>query len=166
LGTLWQTIQAWLFPVWEDELGELDDRHREFVAVCEICEPRKHLAAYRWVGNPPSAGPPKDRLALCKAFIAKAVWDLFTPTTSALIDAVRHRPTLRRLCGWETLGRTPESPITRPAGSYFLPRRRRIASPPRTGSDSVAATAAKATRARAARAFLAGMSGLLMVGSS
>jgi hypothetical protein len=70
----------------EDELGELDDRHREFSAICKICEPRKHLAAYRWVGNPPSAGPPKDRLALCKAFIDKAVWDF--PTTSALIDAV------------------------------------------------------------------------------
>ena len=26
----------------------------------------------RWIGN---GCPPKDRLALCKAFIAKAVWD-------------------------------------------------------------------------------------------
>jgi hypothetical protein len=41
-----------------------------------------------------------SRLALCKAFIAKAVWDL--PTTRDLLDAVRHRPTLRRLCSWET----------------------------------------------------------------
>ena len=53
----------------------------------EICQPRTHLAAYRWVGN---GCPPKDRLALCKAFIAKAVWDL--PTTRDLIDAVGHRP--------------------------------------------------------------------------
>ena len=102
LGTLWHSIQAWLFPALEDELGELDDRHRQFVAVCELCNPREHLAAYRWVGN---GCPPKDRLALCKAFIAKAVWDF--PTTSALIDAVRHRPTLRRLCGWETIGEIP-----------------------------------------------------------
>ncbi|HUT59410.1 MAG TPA: M55 family metallopeptidase [Phycisphaerae bacterium] len=98
LGNLWQSIQAWLFPMLEDELGELDEKHREFVAVCETCAPRAHLAAYRWVGN---GCPPKDRLALCKAFIAKAVWDF--PTTSALIDAARHRPTLRRLCGWEML---------------------------------------------------------------
>ena len=61
----------------KDELGELDDQHREFVAVCEFCAPREHLAAYRWVGN---GCPPKDRLALCKAFIAKAVWDF--PTTT------------------------------------------------------------------------------------
>ena len=26
---------------------------------------------------------------------------------NCLIDAVRHRPALRRLCGWETLGEVP-----------------------------------------------------------
>jgi len=60
LGKLWHTIQAWLLPVLEDELGQLDHQHREFVAVCEIGAPREHLAAYRWVGN---GCPPKDRLA-------------------------------------------------------------------------------------------------------
>ena len=122
LGNLWHSIQAWLLPVLEDELGELDDRHREFVTVCEMCSPRKHLAAYRWVGN---GCPPKDRLALCKAFIAKAVWDF--PTTRDLIDAVRHRPTLRRLCGWETLGEIPgESTFSRAFAAFAedqLPQR-------------------------------------------
>ena len=33
LGNLWTSIQIWLFPVLEDEVGELDDRHREFVAL-------------------------------------------------------------------------------------------------------------------------------------
>jgi len=109
LGNLWHSIQAWLFPMLEDELGELDDQHREFIAVCETCAPYAHLAAYRWVGN---GCPPKDRLALCKAFIAKAVWDF--PTTRDLIDALRHRPTLRRLCGWETFGDIPgESTFSR-----------------------------------------------------
>ena len=59
LGNLWHTIQAWLFPVLEDELGELDVQHREFVAVCEFCASREHMAAYRWVGNGWIAqGPP------------------------------------------------------------------------------------------------------------
>ncbi len=102
LGGLWNTIQAWLFPMIEDELGELDEKHREFVAVCEICAPQTCLSAYRWIGN---GCPPKSRLALFKAFVAKAIWDF--PTTRDLIDAVRHRPTLRRLCGWETLGAVP-----------------------------------------------------------
>jgi len=56
-GNLWHTIQAWLLPALEDELGELDDQHREFVTLCEACKPREHLNAYRWVGNgcPPKA---------------------------------------------------------------------------------------------------------------
>ena len=102
LGELWGTIQKWLFPMLEDELGELDDKHKEFVAVCETCAPGAHMTPYRWIGN---GCPPKSRLALFKAFVAKAVWDF--PTTRALIDAVRQRPTLRRLCGWETLGQVP-----------------------------------------------------------
>jgi hypothetical protein len=122
LGNLWNSIQTWLFPVLEDELGELDDRHREFVAICEICQPRTHLAAYRWVGN---GCPPKNRLALCKAFIAKAVWDF--PTTRDLIDAVGHRPTLRRLCGWETISDIPgESTFSRAFAAFAedqLPQR-------------------------------------------
>ena len=75
---------------------------KQFVAVCELCAPQKHLSAYRWIGN---GCPPSDRLALCKAFIAKAVWDF--ATTRDLIDAIRHRPALRRLCGWESLGEVP-----------------------------------------------------------
>jgi len=65
----------------------------------------RHASTWRLTGGSATAGSPKDRLALCKAFIAKAVWDF--PTTRDLIDAVRHRPTLRRLCGWETLGEIP-----------------------------------------------------------
>ena len=40
LGVLWNSIQTWLFPMLEDELGELDEKHREFVAICETCSPR------------------------------------------------------------------------------------------------------------------------------
>ena len=122
LGELWDTIQKWLFPLLEDELGELDDRHKEFVAVCETCAPGAHMAPYRWIGN---GCPPKSRLALFKAFVAKAVWD--SPTTRALIDAIRHRPTLRRLCGWETLGDVPsESTFSRAFAGFAedeLPQR-------------------------------------------
>ena len=109
LGSLWNSIQAWLFPTLEDELGELDEKHREFVSICELCSPQAYVESYRWVGN---GCPPASRLALCKAFIAKAVWNF--PTTRDLIDAVRHRPTLRRLCGWETLKKVPsESTFSR-----------------------------------------------------
>jgi hypothetical protein len=102
MGHLWNSIQSWLFPVLEDEIGVLDEKHRQFVAVCELCAPQDYMGAYRWCGN---GCPPSDRLALCKAYIAKAVWDF--ATTRNLIDAIRHRPALRRLCGWETLGEVP-----------------------------------------------------------
>jgi hypothetical protein len=60
LGSLWNSIQAWLFPTLEDELGELD-----------------------------------------------------------VIDTVRHRPTLRRLCNWETLKKVPSESTFSRAFSIF-----------------------------------------------
>ena len=102
IGQLWNSIQSWLLPMLEDEIGALDEKHRQFVAVCELCAPQDHMTGYRWCGN---GCPPHDRLALCKAYIAKAVWDF--ATTRDLIDAIRHRPALRRLCGWESLGEVP-----------------------------------------------------------
>ena len=155
LGELWSTIQKWLFPLLEDELGELDDKHKEFVAVCETCAPRAHMTPYRWIGN---GCPPKSRLALFKAFVAKAVWDF--PTTRALIDAIRHRPTLRRLCGWETLGEVPsEATFSRAFAGFAqddLPQRIHEAMMRRRYGDKIAghvsrdATAVHA-RERAAR---------------
>lgn len=155
LGELWGTIQKWLFPLLEDELGELDDKHKEFVAVCETCAPRDRMAPYRWIGN---GCPPKSRLALFKAFVAKAVWDF--PTTRALIDAIRHRPTLRRLCGWETLGEVPsEATFSRAFAGFAqdeLPQRIHEAMIRRRYGDKIAghvsrdATAVHA-RERAAR---------------
>ena len=50
-GGIWNSVQAWLLPPLEDEIGELDDKHRQFVAVCEICALQEHMADYRWVGN-------------------------------------------------------------------------------------------------------------------
>jgi len=38
IGELWNSIQSWLFPVLEDEIGALDEKHRQFVAVCELYE--------------------------------------------------------------------------------------------------------------------------------
>ncbi len=43
MGHLWDSIQSWLFPMLEDEIGELDGKHRQFVAVCELCAPQDHM---------------------------------------------------------------------------------------------------------------------------
>jgi len=64
LGTLLNSIQGWLFPMLEDELGELDEQHRELVALWEICHPQSHMDAYRWLGD---GCPPNSRLAMIQA---------------------------------------------------------------------------------------------------
>ena len=145
LGGLWNSIQTWLLPALEDEIGALDERHRQFVAVCEMCAPQNHMGAYRWIGN---GCPPKDRLALCKAFIAKVVWDF--ATTRDLIDGLRHRPTLRRLCGWESLGDVPsEATFSRAFDAFsqdVLPQR--ISPSTHTPSTRTAAMAVQEESAR------------------
>ena len=163
LGGLWTSIQRHLFPRLEEDLGALDEKDREFIAVCEMCEPHAHLAAYRWIRN---GCPPKSRLALFKAFVAKAVWNF--PTTRHLIDAVRERPRLRRLCGWETPGEVPSEATFSRAFEAFahdaLPQRIHEAMIARRYGDKIAghvsrdATAIHA-REKAAKKDLAGKQG-------
>ena len=63
-----------------------------------------------WPGLP--GRPAKDRHALARAFVAKAVLDL--PKTSDLIERLAVDATLRRLCGWERASQVPsESTFSR-----------------------------------------------------
>ena len=57
LGHHWNTIQKSLFPRIEDELGELDEKQRAFVNICELIIDDKAFIKYRWSGNgrPPCA---------------------------------------------------------------------------------------------------------------
>jgi hypothetical protein len=103
LQDLWQHLQRQLFPVLTDELGPLGAKDQQFVQVVALLPMGRFLARYEWCGN---GRPPHERIWLLHAFIAKAVYQL--PTTEALIDALKARPTLRRLCGWETAGELPE----------------------------------------------------------
>jgi hypothetical protein len=43
MGQLWSSIQSWLFPLLEDEIGDLDEKHRQFVAVCKLCASQDHI---------------------------------------------------------------------------------------------------------------------------
>ena len=58
-----------------------------------------HLPKIIWRSQSGLVGRPSaDRVALARAFLAKAIWDL--PTTRDLIDRIDADPVLRRLCGW------------------------------------------------------------------
>lgn len=119
---IWKHIQRELFPVLTEELGSLTERDRQFVEVMGLVPLGPFLEPYRWCGL---GCPPAERAWLAHAFIAKAVYE-FT-TTRALLDALAARPTLRRLCGWESAGAVPhESTFSRAFAAFAhdeLPQR-------------------------------------------
>ena len=123
-------IQRQLFPMLEEEIGPLSDKEQRFVQIVGLCHPERFMAPFQWalIGRKPEDLPAAwqaGRLPLAKAFIAKAVWN-FT-TTRALLDYLENCPSLRRLCGWETVGLIPsESTFSRAFAafaSFHLPEK-------------------------------------------
>jgi hypothetical protein len=87
-------LQAGLFPVLNEELGELTEPAKRLVATLEMVPLARFVPSSRgWIGR-----PSKDRLAIASAFVAKAVYG-FT-TTRHLLDALDSDAQLRRICGW------------------------------------------------------------------
>jgi len=111
---IWNHIQRQLFPVLVEELGALTQRDRQFVEVMGLVPLGSFLAPYRWCGL---GCPPHERAWLIHAFIAKSIYEF--STTRALLDALAARPTLRRLCGWESAGEVPhESTFSRAFAAF------------------------------------------------
>ncbi len=97
LTTIFHGLQRQLFPALTDELGELSALDQQFCAVLSLTQVGRFTDHYEWCGD---GRPPCARVWLAHAFIAKHVYQL--PTTAALLEALRSRPTLRRLCGWDS----------------------------------------------------------------
>lgn len=111
---VWNHIQCRLFPALEEELGELTPTDRRFVKVVGLLPLDRFLEPYRWAGV---GCPPCSRAFMVHAFIAKAVYQC--PTTRVLLDLLEARPTLRRLCGWESLCDVPsESTFSRAFAAF------------------------------------------------
>lgn len=95
LSQFWAGIQTRLFPLLEEECGELTKKHRQLVAVLELIRIESFI--------PPNLGwpgrPPKDRRAIARGFVAKAIYN-FTETRQ-LLDRLRTDVVIRRICGWE-----------------------------------------------------------------
>ncbi len=88
----WQSIQRALFPQLEPVLGPLTGKQQQLVQTLEVIRIEQWIPrCFRVPGR-----PRKDRAALARAFVAKAVYDM--PTTRVLLDA---DVALRRICGWE-----------------------------------------------------------------
>ena len=95
LARYWRGFQPELFEALETELGPLGARYERLIQVFEFVLVEKFL----WSGRVPGR-PAKDRGALARAFLAKAVFDL--PTTRDLIERLEVDSKLRRLCGWSS----------------------------------------------------------------
>ena len=50
LSNLWNSLQSWLFPHLERELGELSERDRNFIRVVESTQLGPLLRLYKWKG--------------------------------------------------------------------------------------------------------------------
>ena len=101
LPNSWDHIQGFPFPMLRAEVGPLTASHERLVVVLEVA--RIEAFVQMWPGLP--GRPPKDRHALARAFVAKAVLDL--PTTAGLIERLAVDTTLRRLCGYERVSEIP-----------------------------------------------------------
>jgi hypothetical protein len=103
-----QVLQTKLFPVLEEELGELTEPAKRLVATLEMIPLARFVpSSGGWVGR-----PLKDRLAIASAFVAKAIYGF--GLTTQLLDALQRDAQLRRICGWERADQVPhESTFSR-----------------------------------------------------
>ena len=114
LCAIFHHLQRQLFPSLADEIGTLSALDQRFCEVVALTDLGRFTRRYEWCGN---GAPPCPRTWLAHAFIAKSVYQF--PTTAALLDALQTRPTLRRLCGWESAGDIPSEPTFSRAFTAF-----------------------------------------------
>ena len=81
----------------------MNEKHRHLVTVLDLVRPEAFLDhAHGVVGR-----PKKDRAALARCFLAKAVFNI--SETEVLVERLKLDKTLRRLCGWHRGGALPST---------------------------------------------------------
>ena len=116
-----RVLQGALFPALQEELGPLTEKHQQLVAVLNMIRIGVLIASSSGgVGR-----PLKDRRAIARAFVAKAVYNM--STTRQLLDRLDSDVALRRICGWESKREIPhESQFSRAFAEFAeteLPQR-------------------------------------------
>ena len=109
----WQSIQHALFPQLECVLGPLTEKQQQLVQTLEVIRIEQMIPRrFRVPGR-----PPKDRAAMARALVAKAVYDM--PTTRVLLDRLDTDVVLRRICGWERRSEVPSESVFSRAFAEF-----------------------------------------------
>ena len=101
LSSFWCAFQEYLFPIIEEDLGPLGERYQLFITVLEFVRVEQHLPCFRALRGRPQ----QDRVALARAFIGKAVFQI--DTTRALLERLANDRALRCLCGWNSIRAIP-----------------------------------------------------------
>jgi hypothetical protein len=101
----WTVSQRSLFPVLEEDLGPLSERHKLLASAFTLLE-LEGMGMRRGRGR---GRPPADRLAILRAFLAKSCLNL--STTRQLLDLLQSDATLRRLCGWQNWRQVPSEAV-------------------------------------------------------
>jgi len=106
LSAIWFRIQHDLFPYVAEVVGKLSLKQKQLVAILELLRIEDHIPPppFRAPGR-----PLKDRAAIARAFVLKAVYNL--PTTRAMIELLEASPKLRRICGWEFSSQLPSEAV-------------------------------------------------------
>ena len=121
LNQFLRIMQVSLLPSLQEQLGPLSDKHRQLVAVLSLIQLETMVS--NWSGG--VGRPAKNRRAIARAFVAKAVFNL--NATRQLLDRLSVDICLRRLCGWESQREIPhESQFSRAFAEFAasaLPQR-------------------------------------------
>jgi len=104
LYTVQFQFQSNLFPHLKEELGLLTQLQQKFVQALEISRLDSFIP---YVGKR-KCRPTQSRMALARAFLAKAVYNM--ATTEILIERLNSDLSLRRLCGYENKNKLPSQP--------------------------------------------------------
>jgi hypothetical protein len=113
--------RGFVVPGAAGELGPLTEKHRQLVALLNMV--RIEVLIGCWHGG--AGRPEKDRRAIARAFVARAVCNM--STTRQLLERLAVDTALRRICGWESRREIPhESQFSRAFAEFAetqLPQR-------------------------------------------
>ncbi len=107
-------IQGELFPYLEEIFTDpITKKQKQLIEILEIIEVENvSFHKYSWMGR-----KPKDRQAIARAFIAKAIYNCLT--TRDLIEILGTVPNLRKICGFPKRQDIPsESTFSRAFGEF------------------------------------------------
>ena len=107
ISQYWLRIQGSLFPWLEEQLGELTEKEHDLITTLYRIRIERFAAFSRSLYG----RLPKERTAIARSFVAKAVYNM--PTTRALLDRLACDKRLRRICGWEKKGGKPKNQHSR-----------------------------------------------------